>query len=244
MLVKDIYNTLDTISPFDTQEKWDNSGLIVGSMSEKFTNLYITLDIDNEFLKKVQKGSLIITHHPLVFSGLKKFNDDSYSTKLLKTIIKKDIKIISMHTNIDKSHLNRYVMEKVLGFKIETSDDFILTAKVNMEYKEFKKYIKNKLNLRFTKIVKSHKFIKDISLCTGSGMSLISDIKTDCFLTGDVKYHDAMEAKLRKITIIDIGHWESERHFSPMVNTLLEKYLKKNKIKAIIGTNKNPFDYK
>jgi dinuclear metal center YbgI/SA1388 family protein len=244
MLIKDIYNTLDTISPFDTQEKWDNSGLILGNMSERFTNLHITLDIDIEFLKKVQKGSLIISHHPLIFTGIKKLNDDTYSSKLLKILIKKDIKLISMHTNIDKSHLNRYVMEKVLGFKVETINDFILTAKVDMEYKELKRLIKTKLNLGFTKTVKSHKFIKDISLCTGSGMSLINDIKTDCFLTGDVKYHDAMEAKLQKITIIDIGHWESEKHFSPMVNGLLEKYLKKNKIKAIIGSNKNPFDYK
>ena len=75
-------------------------------------------------------------------------------------------------------------------------------------------------------------------------MSLINEIKTDCFLTGDVKYHDAMEAQLQKISIIDIGHYESEKYFSPMVNALLEKYLKKNKIQAIMGLNKNPFEYK
>jgi len=75
-------------------------------------------------------------------------------------------------------------------------------------------------------------------------MSLISNIESDCFITGDIKYHDAMEAKLRKISLIDIGHWESEKYFSSMINNLLESYLKKNKIKAIMGLNKNPFDYK
>jgi len=243
MYIKDIYNFLDGLSPFSYQEKWDNSGLIVGSMDDEFSEVYISLDLDKEYLKTVKKGALVITHHPLIFSGLKKVNDDTYSTKLLKILIKKDIKLISMHTNIDKTHLNKYVMEKVLGFKCEISEDFILTANVNMKFKDLQKLIKDKLNLQFTKSVKCHKFIKDISLTTGSGMSLIFSIKTDCFLTGDVKYHDAMEAKLQKISIIDIGHYESERYFSPMVNALLEKYLKKNKIMAIMGINNNPFIY-
>jgi len=242
--IKEIYNYLNNLSPFSLQEKWDNSGLLVGDMEDKFDTVYITIDIDKQFLKTVKKGSLIITHHPLIFSGLKKINYDSYSTKLLKILIKKDIKLISMHTNIDKTHLNKYVLEEVLGFNCEVQEDFILTAKINMSFKDLKKYVKKRLNLDFTKSVKSHKFIKDISFTTGSGMSLIGKIKTDCFLTGDLKYHDAMEAKLRKISIIDIGHWESERYFSPMVNALLKNYLKKNKINAIIGQNNNPISYK
>jgi len=244
MLIKDIYQYLNEISPFCTQEKWDNSGLIVGSMDDKFKRVYITLDIDIEFLKKVKKNSLVISHHPLIFKGLKTINDNTYSTKLLKILIKKDIKLISMHTNIDKSHLNRYVMENILGFEIEKEEEFLLTAKANMSFKKFKKLIKDRLNLEFDKSVKGNKYINNFSLCTGSGMSLIDEVKTDCFITGDIKYHDAMEAKLRNISLIDIGHWESERYFAPMVNALLEEYLKINKINVIMGENKNPFDYK
>ena len=92
MQIKDIYNYLDELSPFCTQEKWDNSGLIVGNMNDTFEEVYISLDLDKQFLKTVKKGSLVITHHPLIFSGLKKINDDSYSTKLLKILIKKRYK--------------------------------------------------------------------------------------------------------------------------------------------------------
>jgi len=244
MYIKEIYKYLNEISPFDTQEKWDNSGLIVGSMNDEFTNVYISLDLDIEFLKNVDKNSLVITHHPLIFKGLKRINDDTYSTKILKILIKKDIKLISMHTNIDKTHLNKYVMKDILGFEIFNESDFLLSVKINMSFKKFKKLIKDKLNLEFSKSVKCHKNIKSFSLCTGSGMSLIDEVKTDCFITGDIKYHDAMEARLRQISLIDIGHWESERHFSPMVNTLLKEYLKINKINVIMGENKNPFDYK
>ena len=244
MLIKDIYNYLDELSPFNTQEKWDNSGLILGNMNDEFNEVYISLDLDEEFLTKLNNNALIITHHPLIFQGITKLNDDTYSSKLLKIMIKKDLKLISMHTNIDKSHLNKYVMQNILGFDISSEDEFLLSAKIDMDFEEFKKLIKDKLNLSFTKSVKSHNNIKSFSLCTGSGMSLIHNVKTDCFLTGDIKYHDAMEAKAKKISLIDIGHYESEMHFTPMVNALVEKYLKINEINVIMGKNQNPFDYK
>jgi len=244
MLIKDIYSFLDKLSPFDTQEKWDNSGLIVGNMNDKINQIYISLDLDSSILEEIEPNSLIITHHPLIFSPLKTINYDSYSSKLLKILIQKNISLISLHTNFDKSHLNKYVLENILGFKINSCDDFICYASVNMDFEDLKALVKEKLNLDFLKTVKCNDFIKNIGFTTGSGMSLIPYVKADCFLTGDIKYHDAMEAKEREISLIEIGHWESERHFSPLLMGLLEKYLLKNKIKAIITNSKNPFDYK
>jgi putative NIF3 family GTP cyclohydrolase 1 type 2 len=113
-----------------------------------------------------------------------------------------------------------------------------------MIFEDLKTLVKEKLNLDFSKTVKCNDFIKNIGFTTGAGMSLIHYVKADCFLTGDIKYHDAMEAKIRKISLIDIGHWESERHFSSLLMEFLEKYLLNNKIKAIITTSKNPFNYK
>jgi len=244
MLIKDIYNYLDELSPFNTQEKWDNSGLIIGTFNDEFDEIYISLDLDEDVLNKINNNTLVITHHPLIFSGIKTMNDDTYSSKLLKLMIKKDLKLISLHTNIDKSHLNKYVMQEVLGFEISNEDEFLLSAKLNMKFKEFKELVKDKLNLDFNKSVQCHDTIKNFSLCTGSGMSLIDEVKTDCFLTGDIKYHDAMEAKIKNISLIDIGHWESEIYFTPMLKALLDTYVKINKINVIMGKNKNPFDYK
>jgi dinuclear metal center YbgI/SA1388 family protein len=242
--IKDIYNFLDSISPFSLQEKWDNSGLILGNLEDSFSEVYISLDLDLEFLNTIPTNSLIITHHPLIFTGLKTINYDSYTTKLLEIMIKRDIKLISMHTNIDKTHLNLYVMNEVLGFQVSNANNFILSSEVDITFDDFFLLIKNKLGLEFKKVVKCHENIKSFSLTTGSGMSLLSEIKTDVFLTGDIKYHDAMEAKLKGISLIDIGHFESEVHFNTVVYGILEKYLKKNKIQAIMGQNQNPFEYK
>ena len=243
MKIQNIYNFLNNLSPFSYQEKWDNSGLIVGSFDDEIKKVYISIDLDEELIDEVEDNSLIITHHPLIFSALKKINYDSYSTKLLQKLIKKDIALISMHTNIDKTHLNKYVVSEVLDFKIENTDEFISYANVNMSFNDLVKYVSKKLNLKTTKAVKCNDFIRTIGIVTGAGMSLIDEVQADCFLTGDIKYHDAMEAKAREISLIDIRHYESERHFSYLLEGLLSEYLKKNELKAIIKASKNPFDF-
>ena len=243
MKVQNIYKFLNDLSPFDLQEKWDNAGLLVGSFDDEIKKVYISIDLDEQLVDGIEENSLIITHHPLIFSGLKRVNYDSYSTKLLQKLIKKDIALISMHTNIDKTHLNKYVVSEVLGLKLENTDEFISYASVNMEFNDLVKYISKKLNLKTTKTVRCNDFIKNVAIVTGSGMSLINEVKADCFLTGDIKYHDAMEAKARGISLIDIRHYESERFFSNLLEGLLSEYLKKNELTAIITASKNPFEF-
>jgi GTP cyclohydrolase I len=81
--LQEIYDVLNEISPFELQEKWDNAGLLVGSFDDEISDIYISIDLDEELVKNAKENSLIITHHPLIFSGLKRINYDTYSTKLL-----------------------------------------------------------------------------------------------------------------------------------------------------------------
>ena len=243
MNLKEIYNFLDELSPFRLQEKWDNSGLIVGSFDDEIKQVYLSIDLDEELLETIEENSLVITHHPLIFSPLKRINFDSYSTKLLRILIQKNISLISMHTNIDITHLNRYVASEILDLDVIDSESFICYANVNDSFSNFANKISSKLGLEYLKYVKCSDKIKKVALVTGAGMSMISEINADCFITGDIKYHDAMEAKSRGISLIDIRHYESERHFSPLLEGLISEYLKKNKLKAIIRSSKNPFKF-
>ena len=243
MKIKDIYSFLNELSPFELQEKWDNSGLLVGNLEDEFKKVYVSIDLDEELIDTFEENSLVITHHPLIFSGLKRVNYDTYSTKCLKKLIKKDIALISMHTNIDKTHLNKYVVENILGFKIINQNEFISNVELNMSFDELVNHVSSKLGLKTLKAVKCHEKIKTVAIVTGAGMSLLDEVKADCFLTGDIKYHDAMEAKSRGVSLIDIRHYESEKHFNTLLSGLLEEYLKKNDLKAIISASKNPFDF-
>ncbi|WP_419767327.1 Nif3-like dinuclear metal center hexameric protein [Arcobacter sp.] len=243
MKIKEIYDYLDELSPFSLQEKWDNSGLVVGAFDEEINKVYISIDLDEELVSNMEENSLVITHHPLIFAPLKRVNFDSYSTKILRSLIQKNISLISMHTNIDKTHLNKYVGKEILGLNLENSEEYISYAKVNSSFDKFCEEISKKLNIEELKFVKCSDEVKRVALVTGAGMSMLSEVDADCFLTGDIKYHDAMDAKTRGISLIDIRHYESEQHFTELLYSLIEKYLKKNKLTAIMANSKNPFSF-
>lgn len=239
MKIAEIYQILDEIAPFEAQESWDNSGLLLGNMDDEFDKIYASIDLDSNLIQKIEKNSLVITHHPLIFKGLKSLNPSVYPSNLIYEIIKKDIKLISMHTNFDKFVLNKFVADEILGYQITEIRDFLVFFEVNKSFDEFAKEIKQKLKISNLRAVKAGEFIKIATLCTGSGADLLGSFKSDCFLTGDIKYHSALESLENKISLIDINHFESEAYFGQSLAKNLQKY----NLNIIITNSINPFLY-
>ena len=237
MKLQEIYNHLNKISPFELQEKWDNSGLIVGEMEREASQIVLSLDVDLEMIKEAKEGTLFVVHHPLIFGKMTQLDFAKYPANLIEMMILKKQSLIAMHTNFDQTHLNKYVFEKVLGFKMQGEKSFLCTASGEWTYKALLNLIKEKLNLPTLKVVGKKEKIKSIALCTGSGASLMDVVKADCFLTGDIKYHDAMKAMSEDLMMVDIGHYESEKFFAE----ILIDELKVLPILAIIANSKNPF---
>jgi dinuclear metal center YbgI/SA1388 family protein len=237
MKLQEIYNHLDTISPFELQEKWDNSGLIVGDMSREVSQIVVALDIDEEMIESTDDNTLFVVHHPLIFGNLTQLDFAKYPSNLLEKMILKKQSLIAMHTNFDQTHLNKYVFEKVLGLKVESQEAFVCTAKGEWQYKELLALLKEKLGLPTLKVIGKKEIIHTIALTTGAGASLMDDVEADCFLTGDIKYHDAMKALSEELMMVDIGHYESEMFFAEII---LEE-LKVLPLLAIISNSKNPF---
>jgi dinuclear metal center YbgI/SA1388 family protein len=237
MKLKEIYNILNEISPFELQEKWDNSGLIIGDMESKIDKIILSIDIDKELLKNSDDGVLFIVHHPLIFDGLKSLNFAKYPANLIKTMIQKNQSLIAMHTNFDKTHLNRYVFEEILDFKIDRFEDFLCFSKESFNKRELISHIKNRLDIDKIRVVNPKDKINGIALTTGAGASLIDRVGVDCMLTGDIKYHDAMKASSQDLMMIDIGHYESEKFFGEV----LKIELKNLPILVIISNSQNPF---
>jgi len=237
MKLQEIYNHLDKISPFELQEKWDNSGLIVGDMQREVSQVVVSLDIDEMMINEAKEGTLFVVHHPLIFGKLTQLDFAKYPSNLMEKMILKKQSCIALHTNFDQTHLNKYVFTKILGFTLESQNAFLCTTKGTWNYKALLKHIKEKLDLPTLRVVGKKENITSIALCTGAGASLMDEVEADCFLTGDIKYHDAMKAMSENLMMIDIGHYESEKFFAEI---LLDE-LKVLPILAIIANSKNPF---
>jgi len=237
MKLSQILKTLDAISPFDTQAQWDNSGLCVGDENQEIEHIYLSLDADNETIDEMPENALLVVHHPPIFKGLKSLHHDKYPSGFLMHAIKKNIAIVSMHTNYDLSHLNIYVVEEVLGYKVVKTEGHLCYFEVSKSFDDFAKEIGEKLGIEALFVVRCHDSVDMVALCTGSGSDLMEEVEADCFLTGDIKYHAAKEAYENRLSLIDIRHYESERFFA----ISLQKELKKKGFDGIIANSKNPF---
>ncbi len=239
MKIADIYRFLDELSPFELQEAWDNSGLLVGDFNQEVDTVVLSIDVDEELIERLKANTLVITHHPIIFGGLKQLRFNEYPAKLLQRMIQKNIANIAMHTNFDQTHLNTYVAEEILGYRIVERDGFVAYMDVNDTFETLVRKVQKAFKLPCMKAVRCHDTVTRVALTTGSGASLIKEVNATCFLTGDIKYHDAMEAKTIGMSMIDIGHYESECYFGD----ILEKYLINLGLSVIISPSKNPFTY-
>ncbi|WP_457743372.1 Nif3-like dinuclear metal center hexameric protein [Sulfurimonas sp.] len=239
MKILEIYEYLNNLSPFDMQESWDNSGLLVGSFEDNISQIALSIDVDEKLIDSLEENTLLITHHPIIFGGLKQLEFSKYPANLIQKMIKKNISNIAMHTNFDQTHLNEFVATEILGYKIKEKDGFVAYLDVDEDFDIFVKKVSTAFGLKCVKTVKCSDRIKKVALTTGSGCSLMRSLNADCFLTGDVKYHDAMEAKSINLSLIDIGHYESECFFGE----ILQKHLKILGLKVIIASSENPFTY-
>jgi dinuclear metal center YbgI/SA1388 family protein len=118
MRIADVINHLESIAPSSLQESYDNSGLLVGEKSTEVSGVLISLDCIeasvNEAIEK--KCNLIVAHHPIIFSGLKRFNNANYVQRTVQLAIKNDIAIYAIHTNLDNVYgngVNSKIAEKL-----------------------------------------------------------------------------------------------------------------------------------
>ncbi|RZK43898.1 MAG: Nif3-like dinuclear metal center hexameric protein [Pedobacter sp.] len=111
MKLSDITNYLESLAPLSYQEDYDNSGLLVGDPNGEVSSALVALDCTEEIVDEaIQKGcDLIITHHPIIFKGLKKLNGKSYVERVIIKAVKNNISLYAIHTNLD------HVMEGVSG---------------------------------------------------------------------------------------------------------------------------------
>ena len=231
MKIVEFETIANKIAPLDIQEEWDNSGFQVISENAEISGILVSLDITDEVIEEaiLKKANLIVTHHPLIFNHINSIEVTTGYGKIITKLIKNDISVYSLHTPFDKicSGNNDY-LAKMLGLiNIKQYSDFILTGELRdkLPLSSLIKISSEELEIPLSAIRfigDSSKYIKKVGICTGSGGEFINDSKFDVFITGDVKYHQAMNAKIEGKNIIDLGHYGTEKFF---INNFYEQLL-------------------
>lgn len=209
--VKDFYGYLNSIAPFETQEDWDNSGMLVGDMNAEVKKAAVVLDITHEEIKKAKAigADLIISHHPVIFNPIKSVTKGSVPYELVAS----SINALCCHTPLDIADggTNDSLAE-LLGIEVTRTEDPILRLGTvePTTAQELAGKIANTLNTK-VRYADAGKTIKKIAICTGAGCSLIEAAgEIDAFITGDASHHNFLDCVQAGITLIAAGHYETE----------------------------------
>ncbi len=227
----DIFEFLNFKFPISDACDFDNPGFLVGDEQAQVKKVLVALDCDIEAVKEAVKigANLIITHHPVIFSGLKSLVGED----VVKKVIENRISVISMHTNFDVGvgGVNDILCEK-LGFlnteKFVTSDGFKVNSVVSKisEPKELAMDISKKLGFPVKYV--AGRPIKKLLVCSGSGGDFLSDAYKNGFdglVTADVKHNCFVDAKNYGISLFDAGHYATENIcVKPLCNMLKKKF--------------------
>lgn len=209
--VKDFYGYLNSIAPFETQEDWDNSGMLVGDMDAEVKKVAVVLDITHEEIKKAKAigADLIISHHPVIFNPIKSVTRGNVPYELVAS----SINALCCHTPLDIADGGTNdSLAKLLGIEVTRTEDPILrlgtvepTTAKNLAGK-----IAKTLNTK-VRYADAGRKIEKIAICTGAGCSLIEAAgEIDAFITGDASHHNFLDCIQAGITLIAAGHYETE----------------------------------
>ena len=248
MKIKDVISTLEQFAPLPLQESYDNAGLQIGLTEADVSGVLLCLDVTEAIVQEaINKGcNMIVSHHPLLFHGLKQIGDSDYVQRVAVMAIKNDIAIVSMHTNLDnvEGGVNSEIARR-LGVKGEVVEGlFVGEFAQPLTAKEYIQKVKETFNagVVMTNGLLKHP-IKRIAICGGAGAFMLEraiEERSDAFLTGEMKYNDYFDHEEIQITVI--GHYESEQFTKELLKDIMDKGCPG--IRTIVTENNtNPIKY-
>ena len=228
-------SALERFAPLPLQESWDNAGLQVGLTETEVSGALLCLDVNERIVDEaIAKGcNLIVSHHPLLFRGLKTISDLTDVQRTVRKAIQGNIAVISMHTNMDNAEggVNYRIAQKLglqsVAFLVESNgngtvgelpepmaaDDFILKVKKTFGVECA---MCNELLRRP---------VQKVAICGGAGDFLLDEALkagADAFITGEMHYHQYFGYE-QQIQICVIGHYQSEQFTSEIFQEIIRE---------------------
>ena len=244
MKVNDIINILEEAAPTDYALSWDNPGLLVGRGDREADCIYIALDATEKAIDAaIHAGAkLLVTHHPMIFSPIKKVNDGDFIGRRILTLIENQISYYAMHTNFDVS-----AMGTLAARRLRLSDCGILEETIPagdgpalgigctgslpeaMTLMDCAEYVKKAFDIPSVKIFGDPGApVRRVAVCPGSGRHMTGHALRcgcDVLITGDIGHHEGIDANSQGMLIIDAGHQGIEHVFIDYMAEFLKERL-------------------
>lgn len=238
--VEEIKSFMEDWAKNEYQLSWDNSGSQV-EFKENTDSVVLAMDVTDKVIDRALEmdAKLIISHHPMFFSGSKIIIEGTYLGDNIIKLIKNNISVFSYHTSMDVADdgVNDTLFEKLdlknkstLTYEEEKPMGLIGEFERELTLTDLDKFLKEKLQVSKIKYYgREDRNIKKVAILGGSGSDFIRQAKeagVDAYITSDIKYHDGQRAYEDDLILIDVGHFYSERIILPKIKKKLQENFK------------------
>lgn len=238
--VEEVFAFLDKKAPFEIQEGFDNAGFLVGRKDAPVSKILVALDITEQVVEEAteQGAQLIVSHHPVIFGGIKSVTDQTVGGRIILALVEHGISAICAHTNLDAveggvndalalrlgltniSHLRQSgVDEQGRPYGIGR-----VGCVPEQSLYDFAMAVKRLLDANGLRLVDGGKPVHKVAVGGGACANMMEDALAqgcDTFVTSDVKYNGFLDAKAYGLNLIDAGHFPTEDVVSPVLRDWL-----------------------
>lgn len=250
MRCAEIIRKMEQFCPVSAALEWDNVGLLAGREDKEVKKIYVALDATDEVIEEAAENGadMLITHHPLIFAGMKCITDQDFIGSRVLKLLQKDISYYAMHTNYDVKKMGmlacgRLHMEETEVLEVThicedgTKEGIGRIADISaVTLNEMCTRVKAAFCLRTVKVFgELNSEVRRIAVCPGSGKSVIDEAVekgADVLITGDIGHHEGLDAQARGLSVIDAGHYGLEHIFIGDMKQYLEEHLREVKVQA------------
>ena len=246
MRVREITDAIEQSAPLRLQEEWDNAGIQVGDPDAGVTGVLLCTDATEAVVAEaIERGyNLVISHHPLIFRGLKKIMGRTPVERTVAMAIKHDVTIYSAHTNMDSAWqgVSFRMADKIGMTQVEFLDDNkvepygdlkgtsagcgVIGNIEPMPAREVLKRVKQAFEVGAVRYSgNGDTIVSRVALCGGAGGFLLDkavEMGAQLYVTADMRYHDFLDNNQR-IVVADIGHYESEHYTKEIFLEIIQK---------------------
>lgn len=233
--VKNVYDYLNEIAPFETAESFDNVGLLIGSMHAPVERILVALDATPATVQEALDldVQLIITHHPLMFGGTKKLLYDSYEGGVITSIVQNGLHLIAAHTNLDLSPelSGSACLARRIGLKNIRQEGFVFVGDLE-EGETSAALLREKIALAEGDAVylfgDENAKVTTLGISGGAydgGFEQARTMGAQAYLTGEVKHHNALSAAGTGFVLYQGGHFGTENPLVPALAQALQNHL-------------------